>query len=48
MLKFIIGFIAGYLAFGYGQYNLEKKYVREGIAKLDGKFYSVSRMYNKQ
>jgi hypothetical protein len=47
MLKFIIGAICGYLFFGLGQYGLEKKYVEEGIAKLNGKFYGLVPMKNK-
>lgn len=47
MLKFVIGFVCGYVVLGIGQLNIEKKYVEEGIAKLDGKFYGLVPMKNK-
>lgn len=46
VLGLIIGFIAGFLFFAYGQRSLEKSYARNGIAKLDGKYYEI-RSYNR-
>ena len=47
MLKFIFGFFCGYLVLAFGQLGLEKLYVKEGIAKLNGKFYGLVPIKNK-
>ena len=46
ILGLIVGFIIGFILFAYGQRSLEKSYVRNGIAKLDGKYYAI-RSYDR-
>ena len=42
MTIFLLGFCCGYLIMAMGQVSLEREYVREGIAKLRGKFYKLT------
>lgn len=39
---FILGLLCGYVFAVYGSYSLERGYVREGIAKLCGKYYRLT------
>lgn len=42
MLKFLIGFIVGYLVAAAGQAGLDREGVKQGIIKLCGKYYTIA------
>ena len=48
MLTFLFGAVCGWLFLAFGQLSLEKGYVREGIAKLYGKYYRITPINNDE
>ena len=47
MEMFLLGLVCGYLFMMFGQMSLEKGYVREGIAKIYGKYFRITPINNK-
>lgn len=41
-MRFFIGLLCGYFFVVFGQLAIEKSYVREGIAKIYGKYYKLT------
>ena len=48
MIWFIVGFGVGYLFVLLCQCNLEKGYVRTGIAKIFGEYYRITKLGEKE
>lgn len=48
MLKFVLlGFLIGYIFAGINQVSMESDYVKNGIAKIYGKYYHIT-PFNKE